>query len=256
MKRIFSLLLALLLMNVAAPAQEKPTGPPSTPKPAEATAPTIDQILDKYVAALGGKAALEKNTSRTIKGTMEIAAANLSGPFEVQSKAPNLWSLNLDLPGVGIIKRGYDGTVGYELTSFNGLREITGNELTTLKNEATFNRELKLKELYPKMEVKGKEKVGSREAWVVLATPASGKPDKFYFDAETGLLIRVDGERESSQGKLDVESHLDDYRAVDGVRMPHAIRQVSQMGEVIMKITEVKTNGPVDESRFKKPAAQ
>lgn len=248
MKKFLILLATMALISIAVQAQAP------APAKADEAAPTIDQILDKYVAALGGKAAIEKVSSRITTGTMDIPVANISGSFKTQSKAPNMSSLSADLPGFGVLTQGFDGSVAWENNPIQGLRERTGAELADTKLDAEFYRDLKLKQLYPKMELSGKEKVGERTAYLVIATPAEGSTEKFYFDVESGLLIRQDSERESPEGKVPVQIFVEDYRDVDGIKIPFRIRQVLPQFEMMLKISEVKHDGPVDDAAFKKPS--
>ncbi len=253
MRRSITLIILSLILTGLALAQEKSQD--SKPAATEAM-PAVDQILDKYVKALGGKAAIEKLTSRTAKGTFEIAAMNATGSFEAYAKAPNKSAIIIDIPGFGTIKEGYDGSVAWAMDPMNGLREKKGLELAAAKLDAEFHQDIKLKELYPKMEVKGKEKVGEREVYVIIATPAEGNPEKMYFDAETGLLVRKDMERESPQGQMPVEVYLEDYRELDGVKVPHTLRQNTPMFSMTIKFEEVKHNLSIDDAKFAKPATQ
>ena len=104
------------------------------------------------------------------------------------------------------------------------------------------------------MEVKGKEKVGSYETYLIEATPAEGSPEKFYFDVNTGLLVRHDAEAETPQGKMMMEAYLDDYKAVDGVQIPHTTKTVSPAMTFVIKFTEVKNNVEIDNAKFNKPS--
>jgi hypothetical protein len=136
----------------------------------------------------------------------------------------------------------------------SGLRELSGRELSQTKREADFYVELNYKTHFTKMEVKGKEKIGSYETYVVEATPAEGSPEKLYFDVNTNLLVRHDAERETPQGPLQIETHMDDFRVIDGVKIPHTMKQVNPMMTAIIKITEVKNNVEIEETKFSKPA--
>src|ERR1700693_4945034 len=83
--KIFAVMVASTALSFAAFAQAPDNG---AQKPAAAT-PSADQILDKYVAAIGGEAAWHKLNSRIAKGTIEIPAMSLSGTVESHEKAPN-----------------------------------------------------------------------------------------------------------------------------------------------------------------------
>jgi hypothetical protein len=214
--------------------------------------PTVDQVLEKYITALGGRAAIEKVTSRTGKGTIEIPDAGISGTIELFEKAPDKSGVFVDLGGMQI-REGFDGTVAWEDNPQTGLREKAGLELAEARRSSAFNPELKMKTLYPKMTVRGRETVGTRDAIVVDAVPAEGSPSAFFFDAENGLMIRTDTSRTSPEGEVQIQAFMEDYRVVDGVNMPHTVRQVTPQFTMVIRITEVKHNVTLDDKMFKKP---
>ncbi|HZM91178.1 MAG TPA: hypothetical protein VFF31_31950 [Blastocatellia bacterium] len=250
MKRTITILMCSFIA-VAAVAQGGPLRVPQG-----AALPTADQILEKYVQTLGGKAALEKITSTASKGTFEIPAFGATGSAEMWEKAPNKTALKLDIPGFGLVLEGFNGTVAWSQDPQSGLREKTGAELAATKLDADFYKPLRLKQLYPKIAVKGKEKVGDKDMYVLTATPAEGSPETWYFDAATGLLAQMDLERESPQGKMAVQVFQEDYKEVDGIKIPHTVRQVTSAFTIIIKLQEVKHNVAVDETKFNKPVAQ
>ena len=253
MKRTLLTLILCTFVAVAALAQASPQQPAPG---ATAALPTVDQILDKYVQTLGGKAAMEKITSTASKGTFEIAAFGASGTAEVWEKAPNKTALKLDIPGFGLVLEGFNGTVAWSQDPQSGLREKTGAELAATKLDADFYKPLRLKQLYPKITVKGMEKVGDKDAYVLTATPAEGAAETWYFDAASGLLTRMDLERESPQGKMAVQVFQEDYKEVDGIKIPHTMRQVTSAFTIVIKLDEVKHNVAIDETKFNKPTAQ
>lgn len=265
-----SLLLSLVLLSVTSAlivAQEKPKNEPpknevskDPPKeikastPAAAT-PAVDEILDNYVKALGGKESLEKLNTRIIKGSFDIDSMNMGGSFERFDKAPNKSSTRISIQGFGDINSVYDGTNGWSVDPFTGFRELSGIELAATKREADFRSALNFKKNYTKLEVKGKEKVESSEAYVVEATPAEGAPEKFYFDVKSGLIVRHDSERDSPQGKLSAEQYLSDYKVIDGVKIPFTTKFVTPAFAFTVKIAEVQHNAEIDEAKFNKPSA-
>ena len=218
-----------------------------------AALPTIDQILDKYTAGAGGRAAIEKITTVDGKGTIDIPDAGVSGTVELLQKAPDKALTIVTITGVGEQREGFDGTVGWSSDPQNGLRQKSGVELAEARREATLGREIKMKTLYPTMVVKGREKVDETDAYVVEATPAEGAPVKLYFDAATGLLVRRTATRQMPTGPLEVELTFSDFRAVDGVKRPFTIRQSTSLFTATIHLTEVKQNVPIDDTVFKPP---
>jgi hypothetical protein len=247
MKRLTTILFSLVL---AASALAQAT------KPDSAALPSVDQVLEKNIKAQGGKDAITKITSRHQKGTFEFAAAGAGGSAEFLAKAPNKSTFTIDIAGYGTVREGFNGSTAWAQSPDTGLRDKSGAELADAKRDDDFYRDLRLKDLYPALAVKGKEKVGTKDAYVLEGPRAEGTPDKFYFDAETGIMIRADVERESAQGKVAVQMYFEDFKEVDGVKLPHTMRQVTPMGEFVIKITETKHNVPIDDAKFNKPAAQ
>jgi hypothetical protein len=255
MKRTLTTLFLCLTLTVVAMAQDKPA-PAKAPDTKPAALPSADQIVTKYVQAVGGKAAIEKLNSRQTKGTFDLPAMGVSAGMEAYAKAPNKSAFTIDVPGFGLVQRGYNGTVGWESNPQNGLRDLSGNELAQMKLGAEFYRDVKLQQLFPKMTVKGIEKVGGQDAYVVEATSAEGIMQKMFFDAQSGLIVRAETEADTPQGKMAVTVLYSDYRDVDGVKIPFTTEQKSAAIEFVIKLESVKHNVPIDDAKFNKPAAQ
>lgn len=262
MKRIALFFLCSVVFAFTAFAQDKPKTEtkPADAKPADAkpaaALPSVDDILDKFVAAIGGKDAIMKQNSRVMKGSFDIEAMNVSGTVEVFTKAPNKNAVVVTIPSFGVFNQTYDGDKAWSSNPMEGLRELAGTELAAAKRRSDFYNELNYKKNYSKLTVTGKEKVGASDAYVIEAVPAEGAPEKLYFDVATNLLVKHDFEAESPQGKVPTESFVEDYKAVDGVKVPHTMKQVSPVFSMSMKFTEVKTNVAIEDAKFGKPAAQ
>jgi outer membrane lipoprotein-sorting protein len=219
---------------------------------AVAQTPTAEQVLDKFVEASGGKAAMEKVTSVASKGTVDVTFAGVSAAAEFLSKAPDKTYFIIKVDGYGDVRQGFDGKVAWSDSPEAGLRELTGEQAETIKRSAVFNAPLKWRELFTKAELKGKEKVGERDAWAVVLTPAKGKPTTQHFDVETGLMLKVSSPAAGDQGEYTAITEFSDYREVDGVKEPFGMKNTIPAGDLIFKFTEVKHNVPVDDAKFSK----
>jgi len=239
-----------LALTVSGFAQQAPAE-----KPPERLDITAEQVLEKSIQATGGRAAGEKLTSTVTKGTVELVAQGIQGTVEIYAKAPNKLLVVQNLQGIGEFNQGYDGQVGWSQNPFQGTRELQGVELAILKREATFNAELKWRELYEKVELVGREKVGEQEAYVVRLTASQGKPVTCYYDTQTFLLLRQDEVVEGEMGTITGETYYSDYREVDGVKVPFHLKQKAPFGEEVITITEVKNNVEISDAKFAKPGA-
>ena len=208
---------------------------------------TLEQILDRYVQALGGRAAFEKINSRASKGTFTSNQLKSKGPIELYAKAPNKWLMVLVAQGYGNYRRGFNGTIAWEKYGSDGAGNLSGFS----KRDAEFYLPLKFRETYPNAAFKDNEKLGAHET-TVLEAPGAGNPKRWYFDRQSGLLLRT--ETRNSSGKSLDSIDYDDYRVVDGVQEPFSIRLVDRDGtDFIIKLGEVKHNILIDDVSFDKP---
>ena len=119
-----------------------------------------------------------------------------------------------------------------------------------MKRESDFYRSIKLAQLYKRLTMTGKEKADGREVYVVEAVPETGNPEKFFFEVDTGLLLR----RDVLYGTTPVRHYYEDYREVDGIKLPFVVRSEGPV-RVITRLTEIKHNVAIEDSRFRSPAS-
>ncbi|MGA8102498.1 MAG: hypothetical protein WB869_10110, partial [Candidatus Acidiferrales bacterium] len=208
---------------------------PATPAPAAAAQaaatpaevdPQASAILDRYVAAIGGRDAWAKYSSRVSKGTIEIPAMSMTGTVEVSEKAPNKMRSVVSI-GETPFQQGFDGVIGWADDPQNGPRLLQGRELEELKRDAEYARPLNLRTLYSQIKFVGKEKLGDREVQVIeVSSPQTGS-EKMYFDSQNSLLLRVVANRAGPDGNNSVESMLDDYADIDGMKLPMTVHQTA-----------------------------
>jgi photosynthetic reaction center cytochrome c subunit len=237
--------------------------PGQTPPPAQTQAspsprpspPAADDIINKYVTAIGGQAAIDKIKSRTMKGSI-VTANGQTLTYEIAQTAPDKAYEMFTSPR-GTMERAINGDTGWEKNP-QGVREVTGQQLTDLKMSLQLFRNLKLKEQYTRMRFGGRDKVGDRDAVILQASTPDSRIERLYFDAETGLLLRRVTYLQTMVGVIPEQTDFQDYRDVDGVKLPFTIVLASvDPGNPIStrKFDEIKLNSTVDDSKFKMPAA-
>jgi photosynthetic reaction center cytochrome c subunit len=221
---------------------------PGPPSPTAETLPSVKQILDRYVQALGGAEALSKITTRIAKGS-RIGADGVLVPEEVYQKSPDKLLTVTSYPQV-VFSNGFNGTVAWGHSSREGATPLADQLVTQIKREAVFNKELKTEKFYQSLTVLGKTSVRDADAYVIQAKPADGPVEKLFFDVKTGLLVRRYTESDTPLGKLPLQTDYEDYRDVDGVKQPFLIHW-SFPGRVWgRKIDEIKQNVPLDDAKF------
>jgi hypothetical protein len=218
--------------------------------------PTVDQVLDKYVQALGGKENIEKITSRVSKGIYAIPEWETKGPHEIYAKAPNKFMSATNMPDWGVLRQGYNGSAGWAGDPDSGIRDLSGGELDEIKRTAELHSAIKLKAMYTGMTVTGKQQHGENEAYVVEAKQPGGLTEKFFFDAQSGLLVRRDSPAQTPEGRITTVWLYADYRDVGGVKVPFTIEQNNPNMAAVITLEKVEHNVPVDDKLFEKPAGQ
>lgn len=213
-----------------------------------------DELIEKHIAAVGGREALEKVTSTVMTGSFELPAMGATGTITMYAKAPNKRMTVINIDGFGEIFQGFDGERGFSVSPMGSI-DMSGQMLEDMKRDSLLHPELQLKLIYAKIEVKGKGKASDRDAWIVVMTPEKGNPVTAWFDAETFLMLKTSGVRITDQGEAEIETEFGDYREVAGTGMkaPHLIKQKLPVGEIITRITEIKANTDIPDSRFAKP---
>jgi hypothetical protein len=223
--------------------------------PASKAAPpptmSADEILAKYVAALGGEPAVKRVTTRISTGA-RIDALGHPSPEEVCQKAPNKVLITTHYKP-DTVKNGYNGVTGWGQDG-NKKRAIDDDMLAQLRRESDIYWNVELKQRYSAFKVAGKALVGQREAYVVLATPKDGKPEKLYFDTQTGLMLRVYRETPSTLNPYPTQTDYDDYRDVGGLKLPFSIRWFIPGRYWGRKIADIQQNVPIADASFDPPA--
>jgi photosynthetic reaction center cytochrome c subunit len=244
-----------------------PTMTPITPEQEETKValPSVDEILAKYVEGLGGQQAIQKITSRVITGTQYIptgagGSVPMPATIERDQKAPNM-IVNIYHTATYTISDGFDGTKAWAQNLQGNVTEPATIDQRRAKRDADFYSPLNLKQQYAKMTVQDVERVNDRDAYVVVGIPQGDRPERLYFDTQTGLLLRKETTLPTPAGNSLFQVSYGDYRdAGSGVKFPYLITMYPAnartvlWGTATIHVTAVKDNAAIDNAKFAKPA--
>jgi photosynthetic reaction center cytochrome c subunit len=234
------------------------------PKPLEAgnvgatagptTVPTGEQLLDKYVQASGGAAAIDKVTSRVMKGTIDFGGKSL--PIDIYSKDPDKRISFTHMPEGDSITA-FDGHEGWLGTPGRpGAREMHGSELDAASIDADLHLATHLKALFRELQVPGTESIGGHDAYIVVGLREGKPPLRLYFDEQSGLLVRLVRYGDTALGLLPTQIDYADYHDINGVKIPYRWTLARPSGRFTIQVTDVKQNVAVDDAKFAKPAGE
>lgn len=213
--------------------------------------PTAEQLLEKYGQVVGGPIAIDKISSRVMKGNIDFGGKSF--PIDIYAKDPEE-RISLTHMPEGDSVTAFNGHEGWLGMQGRQLREMHGSDLDGAAIDADLHLSTHLKQMFTKMEVREADKIENHATYEVVGQREGKPPIQLYFDQESGLLVRLVRYGETALGWLPTQIDYADYRDVDGVKIPYRWILARPSGRFTIQITDVKQNVPVDDAKFVKPA--
>jgi len=235
------------IITDAEPKPEAERG--KAPGDAKPVLPPADQLLDKYLAAIGGEAALEKVTSRVEKGKINANGQQL--PIEVYAKAPDKRISIMHLPN-GESITAFDGKQGW-LSNAGHPHMMSAAENDAARIDSDLYFAAHVKNLYKKFTVVPGEKIDGHDTYLVLGRNEGQPPLRLYFDQQTGLLLRLVRYAETALGRNPTQIDYADYRDTDGLKIPYRWTLARPGNRFTIQVDQVQQNAPVDDAKFAPP---
>ncbi|MBV9505531.1 MAG: photosynthetic reaction center cytochrome c subunit [Acidobacteriia bacterium] len=225
-----------------------------TANPATAGTPPADQILDKFIQALGGADAVSKLTSYTAKGTSMLFGEVKADAVEIYAKTPDLLATVVH-QREGDLARVYDGRNGWVMLPLTVVQEypLTGSALEGGKLDAELAFPGRIKQFFTNYRVTYPTTIDGKDVYVIQGTNSSGLVATFYFDKQSGLLTRVIRYATSAVGRVPTQFDYSDYRPVAGVMMPFKWTYGWVSGREEYALSELQPNVAVDQAKFARP---
>ena len=221
-------------------------------EPPAANLPSVDQILDKYVQAVGGIRAIQKATSRVAHGQVIFGPRKF--PVDIFDQSPDKYTVAMHLPN-GDNVTVYDGHEGWSSAPGRPLRVMPSSEIASVTLDADLQFPADAKKVFRELKVEREEKLGDRATYVIVGAREGLPPTRLYFDEQSGLLVREVRYAESPLGLNPTQIDYSDYRDQDGVKTPFQ-RTISQpRARSTIQIEKIEQNIPIADSKFAKPAA-
>ena len=224
-------------------------GPSSSPKPEEQA--KIEEILQRYEQAVGGKEAIDALNSYRLKARFTLLG--MAGNIEAWRKEPHKTLTVASFPRIGTLKKGFDGETRWVQTPAGTVADSGPQEIAELEREADAYSASKIREFFDTLRLENKAWLSGRDVYVIEGKPVKGPAEKLFFDVENGLLLRWDMARRRQDRTVFVKIHFDDYRDVGGVKLPFKLRFAFEQFNFNVQVDEVEHNIPIDDAIFRKP---
>ena len=196
---------------------------------ASGSLPSVDDVLAKYLEAIGGAAKIDAVKSRVVKGTVDVVGVSRGGKFETYTQAPNKIASVIEAAG---------------------LRTLKKDEVAALQRTGDFYGQLKLKTAYSKITMAGTSKIGYREVYVLDLQAATGAAERLYLDTETCLPVRSNISFRLGNLSAMIEIYYDDWREVDGIKYPFSVSASNSKTTMLFAVTEINHNVQIDPKVF------
>jgi hypothetical protein len=220
------------------------------PGDAKVALPSAEELLDKYLGAIGGANALETITSRVQKGTL-TAFGGQHFPMELYSKAPDKRVSIMHLQN-GDSVTAFDGKQGW-LSIPGRLHMMSPAENDAARIDADLYFAAHVKMLYQKFDVNPGEKIDGRKTYLVEAHTEGKPPLRLYLDKDSGLLLRLIRYAETPLGRNPTQIDYADYRDANGVKVPFRWTLARPGNRFTIQVEQVQQNIAVDDAKFLPP---
>ncbi len=222
-----------------------PARPAEPPKPTE----TVDEVLNKYVQAIGGREALQKIQSRVMTGTVTLRDLQ-QVPVTVEEKLPGSYRLEIQSQPQPQ-SWGASGTAVWG--GRGGGRGMQGFQAQQVRRRADLGAPLSMAQRYQNLTANRYDTIEDRNTIVLVGRTSEDTTEQLHFDRESGLLLRRTVATRTAFSPIAEQVDYSDYRDVSGVKMPFTVRYASWNEVQVEKFTDIKVNVPIDDARFAMP---
>jgi photosynthetic reaction center cytochrome c subunit len=221
-------------------------------KPDLSKLPPPSDLIEKYVQALGGAPAIEKTRTRVEKGSV-TGFGGRTFATEIYTKSPDQIATLTSFPN-GQSVTTYNGHEGWMGFPGRGVQEMGSADLEAARLDADLHLATDLSKMFGEFKPAPPEKIDGQEAYHVLALKPGNPPTEFYFDEQSGLLVRQVRYAQSPLGLYPTQIDYADYRDQDGVKIPFRVTTSHPGNASTFQVNEVQQNVAIDEAKFAKPA--
>jgi len=243
------------LLPVVAATVFASLAPASLSAQAAGALPPAKDLIARYVAAIGGRDALMKHATMRSVGTFEMPAAGLKGDLNIVQTRDGRTAMTMNIPGMGEIAGGFDGTTAWSMNPMQGARVLDGKELEQMKEDAGFATMLRESAAIKSAETVEASEIAGVKCYKVKVTYLSGRTSFDCYAMDSGLLAGTLMVQESQMGTMEITNAMGEWKEFGGVKIPTRMRQQAMGQEQVMTVTTVTFDGADDAKALELPAA-
>jgi len=210
---------------------------------------TAQKVIDQYIDAIGGEKNLKKIKDITVKLSMEMQGMSMNQV--IYKKVPDKYAMEMSMNGNTIQKIVFDGTSG-KTSGMQGNADLTEDQIANLKyNNIPIIPDMQYSDEGYKLELKGMEEVDGQKAYNIMVTTPDGNQQQEYYSLDTGLKLRTVSTMSTPQGEITQTVDYSNYKEVDGVKFPFALKQSVGPRSFDLKVDSITVNSDLPDDTFK-----
>jgi hypothetical protein len=207
--------------------------------------PPAQEVITRYWSAIGGVEAVSAPQFRRTTGEMDAGGLAMSVNF-IQAR-PDRMVMRGEIPGVGTVEQGFDGTIGWMVVPGQGARLLQGPELEQVQNQAKFDSNLRFDE-YPVMETVGRTEVDGRACWQVRMVTPENDEAIGCFGVDDSYLLSL-----SVSAPEQTTITFSNHRAFGALTLPGRTVITAGGEQVVLTVTSI-SHDPIPAAEFEPPA--
>ena len=207
--------------------------------------PTVQQVMDRYVSALGGRDAIFKHKSMTVQGKFELSDKGPSLDRTAYYKNGKML-YEITLPNGSRYQEGYDGAVAWQLHPKSGPALSEGNEVKSKARDADMYYPARILDYFSSMEVVEVTDFEGHTCYHLKGTNKWGIVNEHFYDTTTGLLVGYKFNSSWRGGSGDESEVFSDYKDFAGWLMPTRAAHKSADGTQVETTTWVSFDDVAD----------
>ena len=214
---------------------------------------TVAEVLARHAKAVDPEGKIAAMEGMKTTATMEMPAVGMTASVVAVQRRPNQMALTIDLPGIGQMRQGFDGTTAWASDPMQGPRIMAGTEASSMADGADFRSLTRPADLFTSSELVGEVDLEGEKCIRIKHTWKSGRVTTDCYSVTSGFVIETLATQNSPQGEIATVQRLSDYRSVDGVMFSFK-GVVSLMGMQQIVTTKSIEFGPQEASLVAAPA--
>lgn len=210
----------------------------------------VDKVLEKYLAALGGAEAIQKVKSRLGKGSADLGGRTF--PVDISVESPDKRVSVMHVPN-GNSVTACNGTVGWLSSPDRPVQWMSQAETETCSFDADLHVPVRMKEIFSEFHVLPPETINGHATTVVQAMRQGKPPVEFYFEDQSGLLVRLVRYIDTPLGLNPAQIDFADYREIGGTKAPYRWTIARPRGQFTIQLEQLQQNVAIPKETFAVP---